>query len=93
MVLSEQRDALRAHLGRHGVETGLHYPVPIHRQPCLAGLEMDRASYPVTDIYASHCLSLPMFSGMTKAQMDRVVCTVRAFYDVNERPSEGVLDR
>jgi dTDP-4-amino-4,6-dideoxygalactose transaminase len=93
VVLSEQRDALRAHLGRHGVETGLHYPVPIHRQPCLAGLEMDRASYPITDIYASHCLSLPMFSGMTKAQMDRVVCTVRAFYDVNEGPSEGVLHR
>jgi dTDP-4-amino-4,6-dideoxygalactose transaminase len=83
VVLSEQRDELRAYLGGHGVETGLHYPVPIHRQPCLADLEMDRASYPIADMYASRCLSLPMFSGMTDAQVDRVVSTVRAFYGVN----------
>ena len=92
VVLSEQRDELRAYLGRHGVETGLHYPVPIHRQPCLAGLEMDRASYPITDKYASRCLSLPMFSGMTDAQVDRVVSAVRAFYDVNVRRSKGVVN-
>ena len=92
VVLSEQRDELRAYLGRHGVETGLHYPVPIHRQPCLAGLEMDRTSYPITDMYASRCLSLPMFSGMTDAQVDRVVSTVRAFYDVNVRPSKRVVN-
>jgi dTDP-4-amino-4,6-dideoxygalactose transaminase len=92
VVLSKQRDELRAYLGRHGVETGLHYPVPIHRQPCLAGLEMDRASYPITDMYASRCLSLPMFSGMTDAQVDRVVSTVRAFYDVDGRPSKRVVN-
>ena len=79
VILSEQRDELRAFLRRHGVETGLHYPVPIHRQPCMASLEIDRTSYPVTDLYASQCPSLPMFSGMTTAQTDRVVSTVRAF--------------
>jgi dTDP-4-amino-4,6-dideoxygalactose transaminase len=81
VILSEQRDDLRAYLDRHGVETGLHYPVPLHRQPCLADLEMDRRRYPITDMYASRCLSLPMFSGMTDAQVDRVVSAVRAFYD------------
>jgi dTDP-4-amino-4,6-dideoxygalactose transaminase len=80
VVLSKQRDELQAFLSRHGVETGLHYPVPIHRQPCLADLKMDRTSYPVSDLYARQCLSLPMFSGMTDAQVDRVVCTVRAFF-------------
>ena len=80
VILSEQRDELGAFLGAHGVETGLDYPVPIHRQPCLAALEVDRTSYPVTDLYASRCLSLPIFSGMTDAQMDRVVSTVRSFF-------------
>jgi dTDP-4-amino-4,6-dideoxygalactose transaminase len=79
VVLSEQRDELQAFLGRHGVATGLHYPVPIHRQPCLTNLDIDRASYPVCDLYASQCLSLPMFSGMTDAQVDRVIATVRGF--------------
>jgi dTDP-4-amino-4,6-dideoxygalactose transaminase len=80
VILCEQRDELRAFLREHSVETGLHYPVPIHRQPCLATLDIDRASYPITDSYARCCLSLPMFSGMTDAQADCVVAAVRAFY-------------
>jgi dTDP-4-amino-4,6-dideoxygalactose transaminase len=80
VILSDQREDLRAFLREYGVETGLHYPVPIHRQPCLAGLEMDRTSYPVTDTYARGCLSLPMFCGMTNTQANRVVSTVRSFF-------------
>ncbi|MBV8591314.1 MAG: DegT/DnrJ/EryC1/StrS family aminotransferase [Acetobacteraceae bacterium] len=80
VILAEQRDRLRAFLGEHGVETGLHYPVPIHRQPCLAKLEMDRKSYPVSDAYARNGLSLPMFAGMTDVQTCLVVTAVRAFY-------------
>jgi dTDP-4-amino-4,6-dideoxygalactose transaminase len=80
VILCEQRDELRAFLREHGVETGLHYPVPIHRQPCLETLDIDRASYPITDSYARRCLSLPMFSGMTDAQANCVVAAVRAFY-------------
>jgi dTDP-4-amino-4,6-dideoxygalactose transaminase len=59
VILSEQREELRAFLRENGVETGLHYPVPIHRQPCLATLEIDRTSYPATDAYASRCLGSP----------------------------------
>src|SRR5271165_1402111 len=80
VILCEQREELRAFLRQRGVETGLHYPVPIHRQPCLDTLEIDRTSYPVTDTYARGCLSLPMFSGMTDAQANRVVSTVRSFF-------------
>jgi dTDP-4-amino-4,6-dideoxygalactose transaminase len=80
VILCEQRDGLRNFLRELGVETGLHYPVPIHRQPCLAYLEVDRASYPVSDRYAKGCLSLPMFSGMTDAQADRVISAVRSFF-------------
>jgi dTDP-4-amino-4,6-dideoxygalactose transaminase len=80
VILSERREELRAFLREHGVETGLHYPVPIHRQPCLETLEIDRTSYPVTDTYARGCLSLPMFSGMTDSQANRVVSAVRSFF-------------
>jgi dTDP-4-amino-4,6-dideoxygalactose transaminase len=89
VVLSKQRDELRAFLGDHGIETGLHYPVALHRQPCLAGLEIDRASYPVSDFYAGQCLSLPIFSGMTDAQVERVVSTVNAFFARDNR--NGVI--
>jgi dTDP-4-amino-4,6-dideoxygalactose transaminase len=80
VIVSERREERRAFLREQRVDTGLHYPVPLHRQPCLATLEIDRTSYPVTDAYSSRCLSLPMFSGMTDAQANRVVSTVRSFF-------------
>jgi dTDP-4-amino-4,6-dideoxygalactose transaminase len=46
VILSEQRDELRAFLRERGVETGLHYPVPINRQPCLATLKSTTQAFP-----------------------------------------------
>ena len=66
--------------GAQGIETGLHYPVPIHRQPCLAHLDIDRDSYPEADRWANQGLSLPVFVGMSEAQQARVIEAVRGFY-------------
>jgi dTDP-4-amino-4,6-dideoxygalactose transaminase len=80
VVRSEERDRLREHLRQAGIETGLHYPVPLHAQPALTRFVADGKSYPVTDRYARECLSLPLFVGMTQAQVDRVCETIRGFY-------------
>jgi dTDP-4-amino-4,6-dideoxygalactose transaminase len=80
VVRLPQRDALREHLSRVNIETGLHYPVPCHRQPCLEHLRMDRNSYPVADRWAREGLSLPLFYGMTEEQVDRVCQEVHRFF-------------
>jgi dTDP-4-amino-4,6-dideoxygalactose transaminase len=80
VVHTPERDRLRHHLAERGIETGLHYPVPLHRQPCLAQLGLDRASFPCAERNAQQCLSLPLFNGMTAIQVDRVIAEVRAFY-------------
>lgn len=80
VVRAEQRDALRAHLQQRGIQTGLHYPVPLHRQPALAGYGFSPSEYPVADRIAGRCLSLPIFVGMTEAETGRVIDGVRAFY-------------
>jgi len=80
VVRTPKRDALRAFLQERGIETGLHYPVPLHRQPCFSALDLDRDSFPVSDRYASECLSLPLFTGMDKAQLDYVCDGVLAYY-------------
>ncbi len=80
VVRTKARDALRAHLQAHGIATGLHYPLPNHRQPCLAGLKCDRASFPIADAWANEGISLPLFYGMTDRQLDRAADTVRAFF-------------
>jgi dTDP-4-amino-4,6-dideoxygalactose transaminase len=80
VVRTAQRDALREHLQRANIETGLHYPIPNHRQPCLRHLPMDRESYPRADRWAQAGLSLPLFYGMTDAQVDQVTQAVAAFF-------------
>lgn len=82
VVRTPHRDALRAALRKQGIETALHYPVPLHRQPCLAGRLASPAHYPVADSWASEGLSLPLFNGMTDAQVDATIDAVRRFFQV-----------
>lgn len=80
VVRTEQRDELRAHLDSSGIQTGLHYPIPLHRQPCLADVAMDQGDFPQTEAFASQGLSLPMFAGITHDQQKRVISAIRSFF-------------
>jgi dTDP-4-amino-4,6-dideoxygalactose transaminase len=80
VVRTPKRDALRRYLQERGIETGLHYPIPNHRQPCLAHLATDPAGFPIAEAWASQGLSLPLFHGMTDAQLDRTVAAIRGFF-------------
>jgi dTDP-4-amino-4,6-dideoxygalactose transaminase len=80
VIRTALRDKLRRHLTDAGVETGLHYPVPLNRQPCFAHLRFDLNRYPHTERWASEGLSLPLFYGMSEAQVDYVVAKVGEFF-------------
>jgi len=58
-ILSDHRDALAAHLCDRGVATGVYYPVPLHRQPCFAGVGRSKESLPVAEAVCKRILSLP----------------------------------
>lgn len=77
VVRTARREHLRAHLEARGIQTGLHYPVPLPRQEALAAYAGD--IYPVADAFATEGLSLPLFNGMTDRQQDRVIEAVREF--------------
>lgn len=81
VVRTQQRDALKGHLEGHGVQTGLHYPIPLHKQPCFADMASAQGSFPVAEDYAGTALSLPMFAGLTPDQQDRVIDAVRSFFE------------
>jgi dTDP-3-amino-3,4,6-trideoxy-alpha-D-glucose transaminase len=72
------RDAVREELAAGGIATGVHYPVPIHRQPAYAHLGLRRGACPAAERSAARVLSLPMFPQMTEEQVQRVVAAVRA---------------
>lgn len=69
-VFSPARDALRAYLTEQQIGSGIHYPIPVHRQKAYEALGMGEGSLPVTERIAREQLSLPMFPelGMERAQ-------------------------
>lgn len=68
--LAVNRDELRAKLAEFGVETAVHYPVPVYCQPFYAG---PKDPCPVTDEISNRILSLPMFYGIKRKQQEYVI--------------------
>jgi dTDP-3-amino-3,4,6-trideoxy-alpha-D-glucose transaminase len=67
------RDRVRGALAASGIETGIHYPVPIHLQPAHRGRVRVPFAPAVAERLAAEILSLPLYPQMTHAQQDRVV--------------------
>lgn len=76
-VLTPHRDALQAHCSSQGVETLIHYPVPIPRQPALASTTP--AMCPVADRVCAEVLSLPMYPALSEAQLAAVTHAFSSF--------------
>ena len=79
VVHHPRRDALQHHLTQHSIGTLVHYPVPPHRQPAYQELNMAAGRFPITEELAATCLSLPLWPGMTEAQVATVAGAIRAF--------------
>ncbi len=81
VIQTDARDALAAFLKERGIETGVHYPLPNHRQPAtLARLNPPPPPLPVTERIAGRILSLPMFYELSDADRDFVAESVREFF-------------
>jgi dTDP-4-amino-4,6-dideoxygalactose transaminase len=77
-VRLRHRDATRAQLQAAGIQTGVHYPIPIHLQPGYADLGYHAGDFPVSEQVAGEVLSLPIFPEMTTAQVEEVAGAVLA---------------
>ena len=71
------RDRLAEALRRDGIQTVVHYPVPIHLQRAYTELGYTRGAFPTAEAAAQRILSLPMFPEMTVEQCDRVCDSIR----------------
>ena len=76
-VLTDQRDRFQAHMNGRGVETLIHYPVPIPRQPALASA--NPAMCPVCDRVCAQVVSLPMYPGLSDEAVAAVVEAAETF--------------
>lgn len=79
VVRSEKRDALRSHLDRRGVQTLIHYPVPMHRQPFYRRAYGRRTGFPVAERLCKEIVSLPLNPFLTDKEADAVIKAVNSF--------------
>jgi dTDP-3-amino-3,4,6-trideoxy-alpha-D-glucose transaminase len=79
VVRTDARDQLREHLTDCGVASAIHYPTPIHLTEAYAHLGHTAGSLPVSERAARRICSLPLFPGMTDAELEQVAVAVASF--------------
>ena len=80
-IRASARDDLARHLAARGVETAVHYPVPLHLQPAWSSLGHRRGEFPVSEEACDTVISLPLYPTLSEEQVEAVVSAVRDFYE------------
>ncbi len=80
VIRTTERERLRAHLQAAGVESGIHYPVPLHRQPAWLRRYGESPPLARAERLAQEILSLPVFPDLTDAEVEHVARAVSAFF-------------
>lgn len=74
------RDKLQKFLNENGISTGLHYPIPLHLQPCFESLGYKKGDFPVSESLAENGLSLPMYAELKDDQIEYVAEKIKEFF-------------
>lgn len=80
VIRAPRRDALMAHLAEQGIETIIHYPVPVHLQEAYRDLQMDKGSLPAAEKAAEEIVSLPIYPEIHDHEVEAVAESIRSFY-------------
>jgi dTDP-4-amino-4,6-dideoxygalactose transaminase len=80
VIRVQKREQLIKYLNEKGVQTGLHYPLPLHMQKAYQHLNYKADDFPVAKKYAEEILSIPMYPEMTDKMVEYVCSTINGFY-------------
>lgn len=76
VVATDGRDEIRAELDRAGIQTAIHYPIPVHLQKAYESLGYRAGQFPHAEAAARRLISLPLFPGMKSEQIEWVVSSL-----------------
>jgi len=85
VIECSERDRVRSHLQAAGIETGVHYPLPVHLQKAYAHLGYQRGDLPITETLCQRCLSLPIYPELSDAK----ICNVVSVLLENKNPARS----
>lgn len=80
VVRTRERDALLEHLRADGIMAGVHYPVPLHRQPAYRSLGCGNLELPVAERAAGEVLSLPLYGELDQSRAERVAASIERYF-------------
>ncbi len=79
VIRTSARDRLQNHLNQRGIQTGIHYPIPIHLQDAYRDLGYPKGTFPVTERLSAEILSLPLFPELSPKQIEYVLEALAVF--------------
>jgi len=80
IIRVQNREKLVEHLSASGIQTGLHYPIPLHEQRAYGHMGYKPSDFPVASKYAKEILSIPMYPEMTDDMVYYVAEKIKEFY-------------
>lgn len=80
VIRTKRRNELQEHLTKNGIGTLIHYPVPPHMQEAYKEMNMKKGDFPLAEEIAETCLSLPIYPGLTSAEIDTICKTIKHLY-------------
>jgi len=80
VIRTSKRDTLQTYLQQNGISTLIHYPIPVHLQEAYQSLGHKNGSFPLAEMIASTCLSLPIWPGMSEIEVEMVAKKIRSFF-------------
>jgi dTDP-4-amino-4,6-dideoxygalactose transaminase len=79
VIRCKQRDQLQQYLLDHGIQTFIHYPIPVHRQKAYADLQLSEGSFPVAEQTVREILSLPIYPELSPSHIQEVCACLNDF--------------
>ena len=80
VIQTNHRDQLKKHLLNSGIETAIHYPIPIHLQPASRCLGYQKGSLPVAERQAERILTLPINQNLRLGQIEKIISSINGFF-------------
>lgn len=81
VVLCRTRDGLISHLSNNGIESLIHYPIPVHMQSSCTDIQIDPNGLPNAEFHAKNCLSIPCHPQMSENDIACVINALNSYRD------------
>ena len=79
VIMADNREAFKQYLEDNNISTVIHYPIPPHLAECYKYLGYKNGDFPISEKIANQILSMPIYNGMTKEEIDYVICIANKY--------------